>query len=93
MNSIVIGAGFGGIAAALRLKAKGHEIKHLRIKQHYPQKKESEKREDVIWKEHPSRIDKNGIINCPFCKVPSPVGEVKLWGKCGFCRRKELKTD
>ena len=25
MNSIVIGSGFGGIAAALRLKAKGHE--------------------------------------------------------------------
>ncbi len=27
MNSIVIGSGFGGIAAALRLKAKGHEVK------------------------------------------------------------------
>ncbi len=26
MNSIIIGAGFGGIAAALRLKAKGHEV-------------------------------------------------------------------
>jgi phytoene desaturase len=25
MNSIVIGSGFGGIAAALRLRAKGHE--------------------------------------------------------------------
>ena len=33
MNSIVIGSGFGGIAAALRLKAKGHKVtlveKHL----------------------------------------------------------------
>ncbi len=27
MNSIVIGSGFGGIAAALRLKAKGHGVK------------------------------------------------------------------
>mgnify|MGYP000695043588 CR=1 FL=1 len=27
MNSIVIGSGFGGIAAALRLKAKRHEVK------------------------------------------------------------------
>ena len=27
MNSIVIGSGFGGIAAALRLKAKGHRVK------------------------------------------------------------------
>ena len=33
MNSIVIGSGFGGIAAALRMKAKGHKVtlieKHL----------------------------------------------------------------
>ncbi len=27
MNSIVIGSGFGGIAAALRLRAKGHQVK------------------------------------------------------------------
>ena len=27
MNSLVIGSGFGGIAAALRLKAKGHQVK------------------------------------------------------------------
>ena len=26
MKSIVIGSGFGGIAAALRLKAKGHKV-------------------------------------------------------------------
>ena len=26
MKSLVIGSGFGGIAAALRLKAKGHEV-------------------------------------------------------------------
>ena len=26
MNSVVIGSGFGGIASALRLKAKGHEV-------------------------------------------------------------------
>ena len=26
MNSIVIGSGFGGMAAALRLKAKGHNV-------------------------------------------------------------------
>ena len=26
MNSLVIGSGFGGIAAALRLRAKGHEV-------------------------------------------------------------------
>ncbi len=27
MRSIVIGSGFGGIAAALRLKAKGHSVR------------------------------------------------------------------
>ncbi len=27
MNSVVIGSGFGGIAAAIRLKAKGHQVK------------------------------------------------------------------
>ena len=26
MNSIVIGSGFGGMAAALRLRAKGHKV-------------------------------------------------------------------
>ena len=26
MNSVVIGSGFGGIAAALRLKAKGNDV-------------------------------------------------------------------
>ena len=26
MNSVVIGSGFGGIAAALRLRSKGHEV-------------------------------------------------------------------
>ena len=26
MNSIVVGSGFGGIAAALRLKSKGHQV-------------------------------------------------------------------
>ena len=26
MNSVVIGSGFGGMAAALRLKAKGHNV-------------------------------------------------------------------
>ena len=26
MKSIVIGSGFGGIASALRLKAKGHDV-------------------------------------------------------------------
>ena len=38
MNSIVIGSGFGGIAAALRLKAKGHKVTLI------------EKHPDLRWK-------------------------------------------
>tara|TARA_B100000965_G_scaffold169889_1_gene141699 strand:+ start:373 stop:855 length:483 start_codon:yes stop_codon:yes gene_type:complete len=75
------------------LKSYGYQIREIRIKQHYPidlVKRESEKE---IWEKHPSRTEKNGIINCPLCKVPSPKGEVELWSKCSFCRRKELKTD
>ena len=41
MNSIIIGSGFGGIAAALRLKAKGHKVtlieKHKELLFFYPQ--------------------------------------------------------
>ena len=75
------------------LKSYGYKIKEIRIRQYYPIdliRKESEKE---IWDRHPSRTDKNGIISCPFCEVPSPKGEVQLWGKCSFCRRKELRTD
>ena len=33
MNSVVIGSGFGGIAAALRLKAKNHKV--ILIEKHH----------------------------------------------------------
>ena len=39
MNSVVIGSGFGGIAAALRLQAKGHKVTLI------------EKHKDDKWKE------------------------------------------
>jgi len=75
------------------LKSHGYQIREIRIKQHYPSKLVTRESEKEIWEKHPSRTDKNGIISCPFCKVPSPKGEIKLWGKCSFCRRKELKID
>ena len=75
------------------LKSYGYQIKEIRIRQHYPIDLVTKYSEKEIWKNHPSRIDINGIINCPFCKVPSPKGEIKLWGKCSFCRRKELRMD
>ena len=75
------------------LKSYGYEIKEIRIRQHYPIDLVTRESEKEIWERHPSRTDKNGIINCTFCKVPSPHGEIKRWGKCSFCRRKELKID
>ena len=75
------------------LKSHGYQIKEIRIRQHHPIDLVKRENEKEIWENHPSRINKSGIINCPFCKVPSPSGEVKLWGKCSFCRRKELKFD
>ena len=75
------------------LKSYGYQIREIRIRQYYPTDLVSRESEKEIWERHPSRIDKNGIINCPFCKVPSPKGEITLWGKCSFCRRKELKIN
>ena len=75
------------------LKSYGYQIKEIRIRQHYPIDLFTRESEKEIWDKHPSRADKNGIINCPYCKVPSPKGEVTLWGKCSFCRRKEFKMN
>ena len=75
------------------LKSYGYQIKEIRIRQHYPNDLVTKVNEKEIWEKHPSRTDKTGITNCPLCKVPSPKGEVKLWGKCSFCRRKELRID
>ena len=74
------------------LKAEGHKIKDLRIKQHYPPKKPEQEEELTIWDKHPSRYDIHGKKNCPICNTPSPAGEIILWGKCGFCRREELSN-
>ena len=75
------------------LKSYGYKIKEIRIRQHYPINLIKRETEKEIWENHPSRTDKNGITDCPFCKVPSPKGEIKLWGRCSFCRRKELRID
>ena len=72
------------------LKSHGYQIQEIRIRQHYPIDLIARETEKEIWENHPSRADTNGITCCPNCKVPSPKGEIKLWGKCSFCRRKEL---
>ncbi|KGG12965.1 MULTISPECIES: DUF721 domain-containing protein [Prochlorococcus] len=72
------------------LKAKGHEVKSLKIQSHYVIKADEKQTEQTIWKNHPSRIDIHGIKTCVYCNRPSPAGEISLWGKCSLCRRKEL---
>ena len=74
------------------LKSYGYQVKEIRIKQYYPGDLVIRESEKEIWEKHPSRTDTNGITNCPLCQVPSPKGEIKLWDKCSFCRRKELRN-
>ena len=75
------------------LQSHGYQIKEIRIRQHYPINLVTRETETEIWEKHPSRSDTNGIMNCPVCKVPSPKGEIKLWNKCSFCRRRELRME
>ena len=75
------------------LNAAGYPLKEIRIQQHYQEKKEKPVNEKDIWNKHPSRIDIHGISKCKKCDVPAPLGELILWGKCSFCRRKEFKID
>ncbi len=72
------------------LKAAGHDIKDLKIQQYHPSANPDQEDEKSIWARHPSRIDVHGITNCQSCGCPAPTGEMALWGRCSFCRRKQL---
>ncbi len=72
------------------LRASGHELKDIKIQQFHPTKIKPQVSETTIWSKHPSRVDIHGISICGQCNCPSPAGEMKIWGKCSFCRRKEL---
>ena len=75
------------------LKLHGYHIKEVRIKQYYPVPLVKGISEKEIWNKHPSRTDIHGLSTCQVCKTPSPNGEINLWGKCCFCRRKELNVN
>ncbi len=72
------------------LNAEGYSIKEIRIQQYHSTKAITKTNEKIIWDNHPSRSDLQGVIKCSECGSPSPKGEIKLWGKCIFCRRKDL---
>ena len=72
------------------LNQAGFKIKDLRIQQYYPQEIKKIEPEKQIWANHPSRIDIHGLETCKICMKPAPLGEHQRWGKCGFCKRKDL---
>tara|TARA_B100000700_G_C15004615_1_gene837920 strand:- start:1572 stop:2048 length:477 start_codon:yes stop_codon:yes gene_type:complete len=84
---------YNRLALIESLNSYGYQIKEIRIKQYYPVNLVGNESEKEVWEKHPSRTNKTGIINCPSCDVPSPKGEIRLWGKCSFCRRKEFKIN
>ncbi len=72
------------------LKSAGHQIKEIRIKQDHSNQKQNLESQKSLWENHPSRVDIHGLGKCVACGNPSSTGEIKLWGKCSFCRRQEL---
>ncbi len=74
------------------LRAAGHKIRDLRIQKYHPSKTKHEESLESIWARHPSRIDVHGLTTCNLCGSPAPTGEMALWGKCGFCKRKNIST-
>ena len=75
------------------LNSFGYFIKEIRIQQYYPAPLVTGESENEIWRKHPSRADIHGISICQDCNSPAPKGELNLWGKCCFCRRKELNVN
>ncbi len=75
------------------LRAQGHSIKDLRVQHLHRVSKKKHEDEKELWEKHPSRIDIHGTSTCEICGSPSPLGEIKLWGRCGFCRQKDLSNN
>ncbi len=73
------------------LRASGHNIKDIRIQQYHKNSNfKKTENEESIWERHPSRSDIHGLAKCNYCNSPAPAGEMALWGKCSFCKRKDF---
>ncbi|MFM7676880.1 MAG: DUF721 domain-containing protein [Synechococcus sp.] len=74
------------------LRGAGFSVRDLRLQQHYgqPLPPAGSRLEEETWARHPSRVDVHGMGTCPACGSPAPLGEMALWGHCGFCRRRAL---
>ncbi len=73
-----------------RIERIGITLNEIKIIQNYELKNKKIKafNSKIVWAKHPSRINKNNMITCKLCNAPTPEGEIKRWGKCSFCWRK-----
>jgi len=73
-----------------RIEKIGIILNEIKIIQNYELKNKNNKvfNSKIVWAMHPSRINKNNMSNCTLCNSPTPDGEIKRWGKCSFCWRK-----
>ena len=70
----------------------GINLKNIRIVQNYHEESNKDKvsNNKFIWDNHPSRIKNQKIQNCKVCERPTPLREIKRWGKCTFCWRENI---
>ncbi len=69
----------------------GIQLVNIRVVQYYQSNlsnQELSKAKDD-WKNHPSKINNDGLSKCKICERPTPNGEIARWGKCAFCWRIE----
>ena len=70
----------------------GINLKNIRIIQNYQDKSNKAKisNNDLMWENHPSRINNQQLQNCKVCERPTPLREIERWGKCTFCWRSTI---
>ena len=73
-----------------RIEKIGINLNEIKIIQNYELKNKRTKATsaEIVWAKHPSRIHQNNMRICKLCDSPTPEGEIKRWGKCSFCWRK-----
>ena len=72
-----------------RIENIGITLNEIKIIQNYELKNKNIKGTNakIVWAKHPSRVNQNNMRICNICNCPTPVGEIKRWGKCSFCWR------
>ena len=73
-----------------RIEKIGITLNEIKIIQNYEFNTKNIKANNakIVWANHPSRIDQNNMSICKLCNSPTPEGEIKRWGCCCFCWRK-----